>query len=149
MKDKMIVLTDMEHFKAYRVVEENDPKRYSIELITSFENILPHQKLKERVSDRAGCFQGSGGRGIGGRGCGDPHRIELEDKKRIARSIAERVNSLLSSNNFSTWYFAAPQKINHSILENVRKDHVWKLRKNINLDLTKISKEELYDRFFQ
>jgi hypothetical protein len=147
MEDKVIILTDMEHFKAYRVIQENYPEKYSIELITSFENIIAHQKMRERVSDRAGCFQGSGSQGIGGHGCGDPHRIKLEDKKRAVRTIAERVNSVLGEKNYSSWYFAAPKKINHEILGNIRQDHIARLRKNINLDLTKISKEELYDRF--
>jgi hypothetical protein len=137
----------MEHFKAYRVIQEDYSEKISIELITSFENIIAHQKLSERLSDRAGCFQGLGGQGIGGHGCGDSHRIRLEDKKRAARTIAGRVNSLLSKKNFSTWYFAAPKKINRAILGNIRQDYVGKLRKNFNLDLTKIPKEELYDRF--
>ncbi|MBN2161137.1 MAG: host attachment protein [Spirochaetes bacterium] len=139
MQDVMIIVTDLEHFKAFKMKKRRNSSKESLELLTSFDNIEPHKKISERMSDRAGRFRGHG--------TGESHRSTSEDRRRLTRYIADRVNSVLADNNVEAWYFAAPKKINNEILGNVKTDFMNKLRTTIQSDLTKSPEAKIVDLF--
>jgi protein required for attachment to host cells len=136
----MIIVTDLEHFKAFKMNEREESKKISLQLFTSFDNIEVHKKMSERLSDRAGRFRGHG--------TGESHNSTTEERKRLTKNIAERVNSILADNRVKAWYFAAPKKINGQIIGNIRSDFINKLKANIQSDLTKSPEMKIMNEFY-
>ncbi len=148
MNETLLIVTDLEHFKAFNVQERKRSGRIDLVALTSFDNIAPHKKLSDTVSDRSGRFRGLGGNGTAAYNSGDPNNIIEETKKRTARNIADQVNSLLLKRNAGEWYFAAPKKLNGEILGGIRPELMGRLKKNILLDLTKLPAERIVHSFF-
>jgi hypothetical protein len=143
--NKILVVVDLGHFKAYRVSKSHaeSPK---IELLKSFDTIEAHGRLREKLSDEAGRFGLSGGKG-GIMGYGEAHNMELEIRKKLIRQISEEINTLIRKERCSEWCLAAGKSINRQILENLDASVMGKLAKNIVSDLTKKHKTELLNYF--
>lgn len=144
--DKIIILADLGHFRAYRV-SKGAMDRNKIELIESFDTLEGHGKLGEKVTDSAGRFGVDGGRLKGSTGYGEPHNLELETKKRLIKLIAHDVNSLIEKQNCQKWFFAASKTINNQIIENLNPPVLKKLYKNIPSNLSKVNKSEILQHF--
>ena len=119
MIEKIIILVDLGHFRAYKV-SKGAMDRSKIELIESFDNIDAHSRLGDKLSDKAGKFSIVGGKSGTG-GFGEPHHLESEIEKRLIKSIAKDINALLNKVDCRIWDFAAGKKINHQIFLNQKK----------------------------
>jgi len=142
----VIVTVDLGHFKAYRVTWDPvaSPK---IELIASYDSIEGHGKLSEKLSDIAGRFVGGGGEGEVAKGYGEPHNLESNIRKKLAKLIALDINALIKKEDCGRWYLVAGEKINKDIIKKLDPAAKAKLNKNISFDLTKIPKSEILSHF--
>ena len=149
MKNKWLLVVDLASFKAYRVETSRFTRSPRLELMETFDNAEAHSRLVDKVSDLSGRFpRGRGANGAAGvMSDGERHNIELEQRKRLARRLAERVNALMRRDDVDICYLAASKEINHQILEEVEPRLRVKIEKNIAADLTKINKSELLQHF--
>lgn len=142
----LVITADLGHFKAYRVTKELSG-RPVIELIESYDSLEGHGKLGEKLSDEAGRFIGGGGKGEVAKGYGEPHNLETEIRKRLAKMIALNINAIIKKEDPEKWYLAAVGKINKNIIENLEPAVKAKMDKNITVDLTNTPRDELMGHF--
>lgn len=142
---KIIIVADLGHFKAYEV-SKNPLESPRIELKRSYDIIGAHGRMREKLSDEAGRFAMKGGK-KGLKGYGEPHNIELENRKKLIKQIASDINELIKNEKPSEWHLAASKSINNQILDNLEPAIKELLGKNIMADLTKKHKSELLDYF--
>jgi len=142
----IIITVDLGHFKAYRVTMDPvaSPK---IELIESYDSIEGHGKLGEKLSDIAGRFVGGGGEGEVAKGYGEPHHLESEIRKKLAKLISLDINALIKKEDCENWYLSAGVKINKDIIEKLEPEVKSKLDKSITLDLTNTPRSEILSHF--
>ena len=142
MTDKMIVLADLGRVKAFRVTHDMMTSKPQLELVYDCEFIDAHNRLIDRVSDRAGRFALSGTPGASN---GENHRLGVETERRLVRLVAEKINELTQGVRY--WFLAAGEGINGRILEHLRPETRAGLCKNVAADLVKTPKHQLLDYF--
>ena len=149
MKNKWLLVADLASFKAYRVETSRFTRNPRLELVEAFDDADAHSRLGDKVSDLSGRFpKGMGVNGAAGvMSDGERHNIELEQRKRLTRRLAGKVNALMRRDDFDTCFFAASKEINHQILDEVEPRFRSKIEKNVAADLTKINKSELLQHF--
>ena len=145
MKNRLVVVTDLGSFKAYKLGRNDFDRKPRLELLAAVEMAEAHDKLTDTVSDLAGRF-GRGGLNAGA-GIGERHNIAREHRKRLVKQLAERLNRLLVGGEIEGCFFAASKEINHQILARLEPRARSKIEKNIPADLTKLDKSELLERF--
>ena len=143
--NKLIIVVDLGHFKAYRV-SKNILESPRIENLKSYDSIEAHGRMGEKLSDNAGSFGLLGGK-KGVKGYGEPHNIKLEAKKKLIKNIVGDINSLIKKKKCNEWYLAAGKSLNKQIVDNLDPSVRTKLKKNILSDLTKKHKSELLTCF--
>ena len=144
--EKIIIIADLGHFKAYKLIEAADESP-RLEHIKSFDNIEAHEKMSERVTDGAGMFGGGGGNKGTAQGYGEPHKIETEEERRSVKRITQTISKLIKAETCEHWYLAASKTINNQIVEALDPGIKTSLKKNIASDLTKIPNSELLRHF--
>lgn len=143
--DKVIIVADLGHFKAFKVSKKM-MESSRIEMIQHYDILETHGKLSEKLSDSAGTF-GLGGGKKGIRGYGECHNMETENCKRVIKKLAENINELIKKEDCKQWHLAAGKKINGKIIENLERSVKARLSKNISSDLTKAKKADILARF--
>ena len=141
----IIFVVDLGHFKAYRI--SKTPTGPKIDVIESRDYINAHEKLSEKVTDRAGRFGLQRGKGGAAKGYGEPHNLELEEEKRLLKHIAEDIAAVMGREKCREWYLAAPGEINGRIVGSLAPGLASGLSKNVQADLTKIKKADLLSYF--
>lgn len=146
MMNKIIIVSDLGHFKAFRITKEplESPR---ITLIKSYDSIEGHGKLGDKLSDSAGRYMRRGGKNEVAKGYGEPHNLGLEIQKKLIKMIAKDINTLIDSEDCKKWYLAAGKKINSQIIKNLKPEIKARLGKNISADLTKIDKSKILSYF--
>lgn len=145
--NKVIVVADLGHFKAYGV-SKNPYESPRLELLESYDILDTHGKQMTKFTDAEGRFgERSRGTTVMATGNGEPHNVELEIKKKVIKRIAGDINTLITKDACSRWYLAAAEKINNQIVENLDPSIKAKLRKNIKADLTKTAKSDILGYF--
>ena len=149
MKNKWLLVADLASFKAYRVETAHFIRSPRLELMETFNNADAHSRLVDKVSDLSGRFpKGMGSNGAAGvMSDGERHNIELEQRRRLIRRLADRINLLMRRDDFDTCFFAASKEINHQVLAEVEPRLRAKIAQNVAADLTKIHKAELLQHF--
>ena len=143
---KIIITVDLGNFKTYQLTETPSGK-WKTDMIESYDSIEGHGKLGEKLSDTAGRFVGGGGEGETAKGYGQPHNLELEIQKRLARMIARDINVLIEKEDYTAWCLAAPEKINGIIVKHLEPEVKTAMIKNITADLTNIKKSDVPGHF--
>ena len=97
MKNTLVVVTDLGCFKAFKLENSQLNRTPRLHLLEQFNNADAHGHLVDKVSDLSGRFPRGGGmsRLTGARSDGERHNIELEQRKRLVRQLAQRLNSLV------------------------------------------------------
>lgn len=140
--NKIIVVVDLGHFKAYTLIKKTGESA-RLELLESQDLLAAHGKLSDKLSDRAGNFGEGVGKNTAATGYGEPHSIASENEKRLIKLIANNINRVIAKENCAKWYLAAGKAINSQIIENLAADIKAKLGKNIALNLTKTGKTKI------
>jgi hypothetical protein len=149
MKNKWVVLADLGSLKAYKVDESSQNSHPRLELLESFEEPEVHSKLSQTLSDQAGQFaRGSRGGGAGHEiASGERHNIELEQRRRWIRQLAELLDRVLRRDDVEVCWLAAGNDINHALLAELSSEARAKIVRNVTANLTKIEKAEVLRHF--
>jgi len=78
---------------------------------------------------------------------GERHNIELEQRKRLVRELARRVNSLARKEEVERCLLAASREINHQLIDELEPQVRAKIEKNLSADLTKLERADILGRF--
>jgi hypothetical protein len=144
--NKIIIIVDLGHFKAYRATKA-PMESTRIELIKSYDTIDGHGRLGEKLSDNAGRFGMGGGKDGAAKGYGEPHNLESETERKLVKTIAQDINILIKKEKITKWHLAAVKKINKQIVELLTPAVKKKLDKNITADLTKTRRSDILSYF--
>jgi hypothetical protein len=143
MKNIMVVVTDLGYLKAYELqrTSRNTPRLEMIEEITTAD------EKPDRFRDAFGRYRNPTVNGNWATPWGERHNIELEQKKRSIRQLAETLHRVLKPERVEGCYLAASKEINHQIMEELPPPCRAKILKNVHADLTKLETAELLERF--
>ncbi|MDD2950566.1 MAG: host attachment protein [Sulfuricurvum sp.] len=141
MSIKLIIVTDLQRFKLFAI--KVDPMgRESVELVQSIDSLETHERLRDKVSDRKGNFQG-----VGASGSGENHNLEEEEEHRRIKEIAAQISRSLQEYRYDSWYFSAPKAINNQIVELIDPAIKSTMTINLHADVTKIPDDQLLEYF--
>ena len=145
MKNTVVVVADAGAFKAYRLQRTplNTPR---LELLEEFLPVNSHGRLQDQVSDQAGRYHAPAG-GKMSTPFGERHNIDLEQRKRLVRELADRLEGVLNRPGVEACLLAASKEINHQILESLTGAARAKIEKSLAMDLTKLEPAQLLERF--
>ncbi len=145
MKKQLLIVTDLGSFKAYTVDNSRLHSTARLELIEHFNPEQPHRKMGDKLNDLAGGYRAAGGKGS--TPFGERHNIKLEERKRLIRQLAKRLNVLIGDGDVDSCYLAASKGIDQQILGALSNVAHAKIKRNLAVDLIKTSKAKLLDYF--
>lgn len=141
MSTILIIIADLQRFKLF-TIKEDPMGRKSVELVQSIDSLETHERLREKVSDRKGNFQG-----VGASGSGENHNLAIEEEHRRIKEIASQITKNLQEYSYDSWYFAAPKAINNQIVDLIDPTIKSTMTINLHSDLTKIPDDQLLEHF--
>jgi protein required for attachment to host cells len=149
MKNTLVVVADLACLKAFRLENNELSRTPRLELVEQFDNADAHGKLVDRVSDLSGRFPRGTGRtnGAGAMSDGERHNIELEQRKRMVRQLAQRLNSLARPAEIERCLLAASREIHHQLVDELEPQVRAKIHKEVPSDLTKLDRSEILAHF--
>src|SRR3989475_474372 len=145
MKKQLLIVADLGSFKAYAVDNSRLHSTARLELIEHFNPEPPHRKMTDKLSDLAGRYRAAVGKGS--TSIGERHNIKLEERKRLIRQLAKRLNVLMGDGDVDACYLAASKGIDQQILGALSPAVHAKIKRNLPADLIKASKEKLLNYF--
>lgn len=148
--NKLVVLTDLGTFKAYRLEEDRVSSTPRLQPVDTFKNEKADDRIGRMLTDQAGQKQTGGqkpGMATTDGADGERHNIWLENNRRSVKEIAERMSKLLANGEFESCYFAASNEINGEIVEHLSPQARQKIAKNIHCNLVNTPKEEVLEHF--
>jgi len=140
MNDKLLVLADLGHVKAYYLNESPTLGTPHLDLLDEWETPAK-EHLSEALTDRFGRYR----KDRSEMSDGEEHNLELERRHRAAKSIAKQIDALTT--DVEGWYFAAPSEINRELIEEMEQGTRAKIEKNVPADLTKVAPDEIIKHF--
>src|SRR2546427_9365149 len=146
MNNKLVVVTDLGSFKAYKLEANSLHSTPRLELIEEFNLVDAHGKLSDGLTDLAGRHQAPA-MGKWATPWGERHNIELERKRRLIKQVAHALADLLRRNGADGCYLAAGKEINHQIIAELPREARAKVEKIVPCDLTKAGKSDLLRHF--
>jgi len=134
----LIIVTNRGHLVAYRPTETGSLQRIDTAAFSEGTD-----KISEIVTDQAGAFP------MTGPGTGSYESLPLveELEVRCFRRIAEKIADIIKREKPSYWGFATPSEINRAILDHLAPQYREKLSRNLKLDLTNATHEDVAARF--
>ncbi len=148
MKNTLVVLADLGRLKAFKLENNHQYRTPHLEVLEQFENPEAYGRLVDKVSDLSGRFpRGTGTKAGGAMSDGERHNIALEERKRLIRQLARRVNQLARKEQVECFLLAASKEINHLLLAELDPQVRSKIEKNLPADLTKVQQAEILSHF--
>jgi len=145
LKTNLLIVTDLGHFKAYRLeqnVGSSQPRLRPIE--ESRTDVTTH--LSETLTVEAPRLRKAGS-ATGAGSDGQEHNLSLERRHRAIKALGKRIQELVSREKPEHFYFAADPQINEPLLAELDQKTRAKISRNIFANLSKLSTEELLQRF--
>ena len=149
MKNTLVVVADLGCLKAFRLENNHLNRSPRLEPLEHFNSAEAHDKLVDRVTDLSGRFP-RGTRMANAPGAmadGERHNIELEQRKRLVRQLAQRVNSLARGKDVESCFLAASLEINHQLVAELDPEVRAKITKIVPADLTKLDHAQILRHF--
>ncbi len=140
----LIILADLGRVKAYRITHDDlDPKSSP-----AFEDVLDvdlenqHSRVSDRYSDKAGRFS----YGPGSKAVGEKHSEQAEAEVQQLKGVAQSINEAAKTDTGDI-FFAAPREIVKSLLDKLEPSIRKRIRSELPLNLVKVPKLKLLERF--
>ena len=148
MRNKLVVVADLGHLKAYRLEYDELSTTPRLELIENLATGEADGRVSHKLTDEAGRFAG-GQRGRHEiRASGERHNIQLEFERRAVSQLAESINRVVKSQRDNQpVYLALHKEINHQILAKLEPGVRARIEKVVPEDLTKVNGSKLLEHF--
>lgn len=148
MRNKLVVVADLGHLKAYRVEYDELSSHPKLDLIANMATEEADGRISDKLTDQAGRFMGGRQLQHNVRAAGERHNIELEFERRAVGQLAKNINHIIKrANNGEPVYFAAHKEINHQILDHLDPMVRARIEKIVPEDLVKVSGHKLLEHF--
>lgn len=146
MKNTLVVVADLGCLKAYRLDQTPVQHTPRLELLEEFNNNGATAKLTDVTTDSSGRFPRGGPRAEQGMSDGERHNIELEQRRRLVRQLAGKLNQLLQQFDVDC-YLAASREIHKPLLDELNPANRSRIVRSVHADLTKVDKSQLLSHF--
>jgi hypothetical protein len=147
MKARLLIVTDLGLLKAYRLEprEEGSPR---LTLIEQFVLEPAHQRLTQQLTDSAGRRAAPPGN-MGGGTMADSHNLLLENRRRLIRQLAQKIETLANSNSSDGFWLAAQKEILHPLVDSLTRGVRDRIEKSLPEDLTKLEPKQMLGHFLR
>jgi len=142
MNNKLVVVTDLGSFKAYKLEANSLHRTPRLELIEELNLVEAQPGSSEPVGRYRAPTLGKWAAPWGER-----HNSELEHKRRLIRQVGQALAALLRQNPSDGCYLAASKEITHQIMAELPREARSRIEKILPSDLTKMQKSELLRHF--
>jgi hypothetical protein len=148
MKERLLVVADLGRLKAYKLQEGRQFSHPRLELVEDSETGVTRH-LSEELTDQAGRFRRSTAHSEAQSALsdGEQHNIDLERRRRAVKTLAQRISEIMDREKTEEFYLAADKRINQQLLDEMPTANRTKLQKNVPMNLSKLSTEELVKHF--
>jgi len=140
-----MIAADLGLLRAYRLVDGQSRPRAHLELIDELRPVLAHRKAADVLTDQPGRFPS--GLGPGNLSMGEQHDSELEQRRRLIKQMAGKINSLLADQEVEACFLAASAPIHLQLLDQLTKPARAKILATLARDLTKLAPADLLGQF--
>jgi hypothetical protein len=142
---RLVVLTDLGHFKAARLETtlRGTPRLEWLEdvRLESYPN-----RVVDKVTDLAGRHAAPGNKHWGAP-MADAHNLKLETRRRLVKDIARRIARLMRAHPDMPLWLAAPSEINHLILDELPGTLRVRVEASLARDLTRAGQRDVLAAF--
>ena len=142
----LLIVTDRGGLRAYKV-EPNPTRPPALHLVDSYEAQDAHGRYEEKVTDRAGRFQGSNAAGCHIGGSDEHGTIDIENDRRACKNVAARINELVKQHRPEEWLLAVPAQIKKLLLDHVDDEAVKRLNHLVQADLLRTEPSKIAAHF--
>lgn len=139
----LMIATNLGQLKAYRVIRDPDEPSPTIDLIEERDLAGRSSHVAERVTDQAGRFPS----GSVGMAYGERHGEAEKAERDALDEVASSVEKLAAAETESILYLAAPKTIYGQLKKRLSSPVQKRIRRSLELDLTKLPKLDLLQRF--
>lgn len=147
MKNKLVVVADLGHLKAYRVEYDDVSSHPKLDLIANLATDEADGRVSDKLTDEAGRFKG-GQRSQKIHPSGERHNIGLEFERRAVGRLAANINRIVKlENHDAPVYFAAHKEIHNELLHQLEPGIRARIEKIVPEDLVKVKGLELLAHF--
>jgi hypothetical protein len=149
MKKRLLILADLGHLKAYRLLYRAPGLKPKFELIKTFSTQEANGRLRDKLTDSPETFRADAAKSQGVRASGERHNIELEFQRRAVKELAREISQIIRNEPESQeCLFAASKEINPHIVEHLDPQARAKIVANWHDDLINLPNGELVGRVF-
>jgi hypothetical protein len=150
MKKRLLILADLGHLKAYRLLYRAPGLRPKLELIGTFNTQEASGKLKDKLTDSPETYRGDAGKNQSIRSSGERHNINLELHRRAVKELARHISEIVRNEpDGEECIFAAIKDINNEIVDQLQPDVRGKIIANWPDNLTNVPNGQLVERIQQ
>jgi len=149
MKKTLVIVADLGNFKAYYWDADPFHSHPRLEMINSFEVIEARGKRANTLTtmEKGSTKQASHSKMSATGSDGEQHNMHLEKRRRVIRETACLIADFLKDRQVERCFMAAPEQINHQLVDSIAPDLRRKIEKNLVLNLTQVDKGEIIDHF--
>jgi Protein required for attachment to host cells len=143
----LVIVADRGSLKAYRV-NETPTRGPSLQLVQAFNVTEAHGKLIDKVTDLAGRFPVSDGRGARhANSIAERTQVETETDRRIYKQLADQIATITAGSGKEGWSFAAPAEIHSAVVELLPPAVRNRIVEHVKSDLVKVEPAKLLSHF--
>ena len=147
MRNKLVVVADLGHLKAYRVEYDDVSSHPRVALIENLDTNEADGRISDKITDEAGRFKGAR-RYQEIRAAGERHNMELEFERRAVGQLAQNINRIVKrEGSDDPVYFAAHKEINNQILQHLDPAVRARIERVVPEDLVKVNGLKLLQHF--
>jgi hypothetical protein len=151
MKTKLIVVADLGLLRAYRVSKGRANRQPHLELVDELRPEVAHHRIADQLTDKPGRFaKGRGPADVqGDLSAGEQHDLVLEQRRRLIKLLAGKINALLADDSIEACSLAASAPIHLQLLDELSPTVRAKITTTLARDLTKTDPVKLPMRFMK
>jgi hypothetical protein len=147
MKKRLLILADLGHLKAYRLLYYAPGLKPKLELIETFSTQEASGRLRDKITDSPETFRGDAANSSGVRSSGERHNIILEFHRRAVKEIARHIDDLIRNEpDAEECLFAASKEIHNEVTEHLTPQERNRIIAHWHEDLTNLRNGDLVAR---
>jgi hypothetical protein len=148
MKKRLLILADLGHLKAFRLLYNAPGLKPKLELIETFSTHEASGRMRDKVTDSPDLKRGDlAGTNQGVTSDGERHNIDLEFQRRAQKELGRHIAEIIrSESDIDEWFFSAKNGINSHVLQHVPQQLRNKMIANWTEDLINLPNGELVRR---
>ena len=149
MKKRLLILADLGHLKAYRLLYNAPGLRPKMELITTFNTQEASGRMKDKLTDSPQMFRSDAPPGDtqSVRSSGERHTMELEFARRAVKEIGQHISQIiLHEPDAEECILSARKEIHGHLLDHIQPQARNRIVVNWPEDLTNLPTGALVDR---